>query len=304
MKRKTDSIPETIRRYQERFSPALKDRIKNRKQNSKNTEPFVSVITVVFNGEKTLQKTIDSVKSQSYKNIEYIIVDGGSTDGTLEILENNTETISLWISEKDAGIYDAMNKGISIAKGELIGIINADDFYHSWTVEEVVKRYLETNGEILHGNADYLLNDEVLFTFQPALNLTIRSFTEMPLIHASTFITRRIYEETGLYDTSYKIAADWDLVLRAFLKKKKFVYIPKTLASFSVGGISTVQAEKGTKEIFSTLKRLKLIKRPLLDFFYFTELLKRSIKKYDNDNNVLVKKLFSKLRKFKKRVKV
>lgn len=298
---KNNNTVSKIADYQKSFSSEIRNYIlKTEQENSTAFKPLVSIITVVFNGGETLQKTIDSIKEQTYKNIEYIIIDGGSTDNTLDIIKSNDEWVSFWISEKDSGIYDAMNKGISIAKGDLIGILNADDFYKSDTVENVVDSFLESKGDIFHGDALFLKGNEVLFTLQPASNLSIHSFKEMPLNHVATFIPKTVYQELGLYDTSYKIAADWEFVLRAFLNKKRFVYIPKTLTYFSLEGISTTQAKVGTKEIFSTLKRRQLIKRPLLDILYIIELLKREVKRYDN--NAFTKMLFSALRKYKKRV--
>ena len=102
-------------------------------------KPLITIITVVFNGDKYLQETIDSIKKQNYKNYEYIIIDGGSTDKTLQIIKNNSSMIDYWISEKDEGIYDAFNKGLNLAKGDYIGIINSDDTYEANTLEILAK---------------------------------------------------------------------------------------------------------------------------------------------------------------------
>src|ERR1700742_4639960 len=104
-------------------------RLKGIKKQSEIDNPLVSVVTVVYNGAKHLEQTINSVLNQSHKNVEYIIIDGGSTDGTLDIIKRYEDKIDYWQSERDGGIYFAMNKGVSLAKGELIGILNADDFY-------------------------------------------------------------------------------------------------------------------------------------------------------------------------------
>ena len=108
----------------------------------KNKLTLVSIITVVYNGEKYLQQTIDSVVNQSYRNIEFIIIDGGSTDGTLDIIKANEESVSKWISEPDEGLYDAMNKGIRLSRGEIIGMINSDDWYELDAVKIMVEAFL------------------------------------------------------------------------------------------------------------------------------------------------------------------
>ncbi|MCB0383237.1 MAG: glycosyltransferase, partial [Psychroserpens sp.] len=135
-------------------------------------EPLISIITVVFNGEKYLQQTIDSVTNQTYKNIEYIIIDGGSTDETLNIIKANESHIDFWISERDNGLYDAMNKGISKAKGELIGMINSDDWYELNAVETVVNTYLKNpEKRIFHADRyDVYPNEEKkVFAFNPSV---------------------------------------------------------------------------------------------------------------------------------------
>ena len=112
-------------------------------ETNNQTTPLVSIITVVFNGEKYLAQTIESIAAQSYNNLEYIIIDGGSTDGTREIIKQYEHIIERWISESDRGLYDAMNKGIALATGEIIGILNSDDLYFKNTVLKVVEKYRE-----------------------------------------------------------------------------------------------------------------------------------------------------------------
>ena len=110
--------------------------------------PKISIITVCYNCAKTIERTIKSVLSQSYPLVEYIIVDGNSNDGTVDVIRKYEQSISFWLSEPDKGIYDAMNKGIDAATGELIGFINADDFYADGAVEAIAKRYIETNADV------------------------------------------------------------------------------------------------------------------------------------------------------------
>jgi GT2 family glycosyltransferase len=293
----------TIGDYQKSFSRKIKDYQQHTSIKSSTTaHPLISIITVVFNGGETLQRTIDSVKKQTYKNIEYMIIDGGSTDNTLEVVEANSEYVSFWVSEKDGGIYDAMNKGISIAKGDIIGIINADDYYEPDAVEQVVRAYNENGGDILHGDIKYIRNDKVLFCLKPVVHLTKWSFKRMPVNHPSAFITKAAYENIGLYDKSFKIAGDWDFCLRAFLQNRKFVYIPTTIASFTLEGVSIKQAEKGIREIYETLRERQLFKRPVLEGLFYFELLKVTVKK--QESNVVVHTILSVIRKFKKRTVV
>jgi glycosyltransferase involved in cell wall biosynthesis len=200
----------------------------------------ISIITVVYNGSKTLEQTIHSVLNQSYKNIEYIIIDGGSTDGTIDIVKKYEKDISLWISEPDKGLYDAMNKGISYAKGELIGMINSDDWYQLDAVEIMVNEYLNNpNCTIFHGDRMNILEsgEKKLYKFNPSVFKF--KYYGMTYNHPSMFISRKEYDE-HLYDTSYKSHSDYKFVLEAFMKKRdKLHYVNKTIANFRLGGISS-----------------------------------------------------------------
>ncbi|MEZ4801583.1 MAG: glycosyltransferase family 2 protein [Gelidibacter sp.] len=201
--------------------------------------PLVSIITVVFNGEKHLQQTIDSVHNQTYKNIEYIIIDGGSTDGTLPIIKKNSQKISRWISEPDKGLYDAMNKGIKLAKGELIGTINSDDWYEPNAVELSVKSYRDNpHVSIVHSNRyDVLPNGtKRIYKFNPS-SFKFKYFS-MTYAHPSMFITREEYSKHH-YNTTLKSLSDYQFTLEAFLQNQNgFVHIAKPLVNFRLGGVS------------------------------------------------------------------
>jgi len=199
----------------------------------------VSVITVVYNGVKTLEQTIISVLNQSYKNIEYIIIDGGSTDGSKELIKKYEGHLSYWISEPDGGLYDAMNKGILKATGQLIGMINSDDWYESNAVETVVKTY-RSNPEkrIFHGDRkDILDNGAVkLKKFNPSGAKLI--YYGMTYNHPSMFVHKAIYE-TGLYNTDLKALSDYEFVLKHYLSNPDFFsYIPQTYVNYRLNGIS------------------------------------------------------------------
>ncbi len=203
---------------------------------SQHNLPLVSIITVVYNGAKHIEQTINSVLNQSYKNIEYIIVDGGSTDNTLEIVKRYEKKIDYWQSERDGGIYFAMNKGVSLAKGELIGIINADDFYLPNTVSTIVDSDKINHADIYYGDMEYVTeNGDFISVAKP----DITKMNEMPTIfHPTCFVSKSVYNKAGIFDTQYKISADYDFLLRCLKQNFKFSYIAKTLTCFRLGGMS------------------------------------------------------------------
>jgi glycosyltransferase involved in cell wall biosynthesis len=214
-----------------------------------NNTPLISIVTVVYNGEKYLEQTIQSVINQTYKNIEYIIIDGGSTDGTLEIVKKYSEHISYWVSEPDKGLYDAMNKGIGIAKGKIIGIVNSDDWYELDTIDNVVNNYLKyPDKKIFHGDMNIIneLNEKKLHKFNPSeFKLKYYGTTYN---HPTFFVTNDEYVE-HIYNNSLRSVADVQFTLEAFLKdKSKFLYINKPLSNFRLGGtsgnLSKIQALK------------------------------------------------------------
>ena len=201
-------------------------------------KPLVSIITVVYNGEKFLEETIQSVISQTYENVEYIIIDGGSTDGTLDIIKRYEDKIDYWISEKDKGIYDAMNKGIDVASGEIMGLINADDWYEKDTIDMVIKKYSgDKNFDIFHGNLNYINKSEKIY--KPNFSHRKMLLQGMSLYHPTCFVKRSIYEEEK-FDVNYQLAADYKLIFSMMLKEKKFCYIDKVLANMRAGGAGTV----------------------------------------------------------------
>lgn len=208
-------------------------RLKGIEKQSCPGEPLVSIITVVLNGEKHLEQTICSVLEQDYKNIEYIIIDGGSTDSTPDIIKRYEDRIDLWQSGRDGGIYFAMNKGIALAKGELIGIINADDFYKPGAIRKVVEADAEHHASVYYGDME--LVQEPLLTMKP----DITKMDEMPAIfHPTCFVKRSVYEQAGAFDTQYRISADYDFLLRCIRKGYAFHYVPATLTAFRPGGMS------------------------------------------------------------------
>ncbi|WP_242158104.1 glycosyltransferase family 2 protein [Aestuariivivens sediminis] len=201
--------------------------------------PLVSIITVVYNGEKYLQQTIDSVNQQTYKNIEYIIIDGKSTDGTLDIIKRNESKITKWISEPDNGLYDAMNKGIRMANGELIGTINSDDWYELNAVELVIKSYQKNKeAKVFHANRYDVNSNNYKKEYRFKSSSFKFKYFSMTFSHPSMFIKREIYQEY-VYNTHLKSYSDYEFILKLYLgRKNKIVHIPAPIVNFRLGGIS------------------------------------------------------------------
>lgn len=219
-------------------------------------EPLISIITVVFNGEKHLQQTIDSVVNQTYQNIEYIIIDGGSKDGTVDLIKANESHIDYWVSEPDKGLYDAMNKGISRAKGELIGMINSDDWYETNAVETVVNSFLlNSEKRIFHADRYdvYPNGDRKVFAFNPSV-IKFKFFS-MTYSHPSMFVSSKVYKEYQ-YNVNLNVYSDYQFTLTLFTKNKdQFYYINKPIVNFRLGGAS------GQIPLFKVLKECYLARR-------------------------------------------
>lgn len=207
---------------------------------------LVSIITVVYNGAKTIERTIQSVLGQSYKNIEYIIIDGLSSDGTQEIVEKYIDSIAYFVSEKDNGLYNAMNKGIQHATGDIIGIINSDDWYTDDAVEKVVDCFSNNEVELVYGKDIYVYPDgrEELNQVLPLETI----WYQMSLPHPTVFVKKSIYEKFGVFNEEYKIGADYDLMLRLYNKQVKFGFIDDVLAYFRTGGLSTKKLKTCVEE--------------------------------------------------------
>lgn len=203
----------------------------------------VSIITPSFNSVHTIVDTINSVAQQTYPHIEYIVIDGGSTDGTTEILQAHTHLIHHWVSETDRGIYDAMNKGIQCATGDIIAILNSDDFYvHDEVIQRVVQQFKRTRADSIYGDLQYvaLHNCAKVIRHWASGQYYRRNFLYgwMPP-HPSFFVKRKIYDNFGLFDTRLNTSADYELMLR-FLYKNKVSshYLPELLVRMRAGGAS------------------------------------------------------------------
>lgn len=212
----------------------------------------VSIITVCYNSAETIENTLISVVSQSYPNIEYILIDGQSTDGTLAIIERYKSKLARVISEPDKGIYDAINKGIQLASGELVGVLNSDDFYiNNSVIEEVVKILQQQNADCVYGDLQYVDRQNT--------NLVKRNWVSgkyeqglfykgwMPP-HPTFFIKNECYKKYGLFNLQLKSAADYELMLRMLhVHQIKAAYLPQVLVKMRVGGKSNISLKNRIK---------------------------------------------------------
>lgn len=212
-------------------------------------EGLVSIITIVLNGEKYIEQTILSVLSERRINIEYIIIDGGSTDSTLNIIEKYKENIDVIVSEGDDGIYYAINKGISLANGELIGIIHCGDYYLPNAIFDCYKTYVNSKADIIYGNIMIIEENDLIEFTSKAIPNHLYLGLRMSIFHPSTFVTKKCYEVNELYDTSFKVAADYALFLKNFLAGVNFQYINVEVAAFRAGGLSSSNSRIHLREL-------------------------------------------------------
>ena len=204
----------------------------------------VSVITVCFNSAATIRDTIESVLAQDYEDIEYIIIDGGSTDQPLQIISEYKHCISKFITEPDRGIYDAMNKGIRLASGDVVGMLNSDDVYTSQTaISELMEAMNSSGADAVYADliiVDPVRTDKVLRYYSSKhFNIAKFRYGWMPA-HPTFFVKKSAYDVAGLFSTAFRIAADFDMLLRLLLIHGiRSVYYPKCVVKMRAGGMST-----------------------------------------------------------------
>lgn len=204
----------------------------------------ISLITVSYNSATTIRDTIHSIRTQDYPDIEYIIVDGNSNDNTVEILKENESLINRWISEPDKGIYDAMNKALTMATGEVVGILNSDDFYATNNIiSQVAEAFKDPEVDAVFG--------DLVFVDPQNLKRVVRKYSSanwhpkkfawgfMPA-HPTFFVRRKYYEQFGVFKSDYKIAADYELLIRfLYVNKLRYKYLPITMVNMRKGGVSS-----------------------------------------------------------------
>jgi len=222
----------------------------------------VSIITVSFNSVKTIECTINSVLSQDFPEIEYIVVDGGSSDGTVNIIQKYQNRIGKWVSEKDRGMYDAMNKGIAMATGDVIGILNSDDVYmNTHVISDLMALMDQQKAKVVF--ADLILVDQVddkkVLRYYDSGHFHPDKFKYgwMPA-HPTVFVKRELYEAVGPFSTTYQIAADYEMLIRILaIQRARYAYLPKPVVRMRSGGASTAGLSRNwilNKEIVRACK--------------------------------------------------
>jgi glycosyltransferase involved in cell wall biosynthesis len=203
----------------------------------------VSIITVVYNNAASIEHAINSVLTQDYPDIEHIIIDGASKDGTVELIRKHESSIAAFVSEPDKGIYDAMNKGLKLVTGEIVGTLNADDFYADNTIiSQIVKSFENANIDSVFGDVAFVDKDNVdkMVRYYSSKRFEPRLFAYgyMPA-HPSFFVKKAYYEKFGLFKTDYKIAADYELLIRFLaVNKLSYKYLPLMMVKMRTGGAS------------------------------------------------------------------
>lgn len=203
----------------------------------------ISIITAVYNSENTIADAIKSVNNQTYNNIEHIIIDGCSTDGSLDVIKKNKSSDSLLVSEPDKGIYDALNKGISFASGDIIGFLHADDlFYNEYVIEEIVKVFEENKCDAVYGNLQYVAKEN---TAKVIRNWTSKTFKKQNLkygwmpAHPTLYLKKQVYSKFGNFDLKFKIAADYDFMLRILSGGILTHFLSSYFVKMRIGGKSS-----------------------------------------------------------------
>ena len=221
----------------------------------------ISIITITFNSAKTLLRALESVQAQTYKDIEHVIVDGQSTDGTRKLIEAYAKEHAnvRWISEKDDGIYNAINKGIAMATGDVIGLLHSDDtLYSTDSIEYIANAFAQTDADVVYGDLQYRKGGKVVRHWKSnAFNSRTLKYGWMPP-HPTVYVRREVYEQVGPYDDWFRISADYDMLLRIFTAGYKTYYIPKVLVSMEIGGVSNRNTRarlSKTQEDYIVLKK-------------------------------------------------
>lgn len=251
----------------------------------------ITIITITYNSAKTIRDTLESVKSQKFNGeLEYIVVDGASSDGTQDIVAEYNDVVTKFISESDKGIYDAMNKGIRMATGEVVGILNSDDIFYDENVLEIIANTFEQqNCDSVFGNLQFVKEND--------LNTVVRIWKGSPYkkgaflkgwhpAHPTFYVKRSVYEQYGLFDISLDVSADFELMLR-FIEKYSITafYIDSNIVKMRMGGESTGSISKiiqGNKNILRGFKKNNLKPYP---FYTLRRLLPKVVSVVKNKIN-------------------
>lgn len=229
----------------------------------------VSIITATYNSAKTISDTLKSLNEQTYPDIEYIIIDGGSKDNTLSLIKSSCSRVSVIISEPDKGIYDALNKGILSATGDIVGFLHSDDFFaYPDAVKDIVDAMRESNADAVYGDLNYISstdNDVIVRKWvSGGFDINKMKLGWMPP-HPTFYMKRACYQRFGSFDLSYKISADYDSLLRyLWIHKVTVKYIPKVIINMRVGGMSNRSLSNMIMKTKEDVKAMKSNKLPWL----------------------------------------
>ena len=257
--------------------------------------PLISIITVCFNSERTIQRTFNSILNQSIKNFEYIIVDGKSSDNTINIINDYTNIFkdlginTIVVSEKDNGIYDAMNKGIKLSNGQWLIFLNSDDWYLNNTVE-IINKYINDKYDIICGGINGIKKINDKYYYRPITPELTKINLSMSLLHPATIIKKSVLEKF-YFDTNFKIAGDWDLLKKLFNYNYRFLLINDILVNYMEDGISAKTNVKlrleqykiinSTNPIFAKIHLIKnLITQQIKNFIIIKRIKKNQFKDY------------------------
>ncbi len=220
--------------------------------------PLISIITIVYNGELHLEQAMCSVFEQTYSPIEYIIIDGGSTDGSINIIKKHEHLVDYWVSEIDKGISDAFNKGVSKANGEIIAFLNSDDWYQPDAIENIVSSYLmDTDFDVYYAVTKFHKKEEAFFYPSGVLpHLSFVRKNHMAIAHPSTFVRKKVFDTIGDFNKKYKIAMDYDFLLRAMINGATFKFIDVFTTNFRTTGISSIYPQRAIKECVNIKEQL------------------------------------------------
>ncbi|MCR5050208.1 MAG: glycosyltransferase [Paludibacteraceae bacterium] len=221
----------------------------------------ISIITITYNSAATLLRALDSVQCQTYTDIEHVLVDGASTDGTREIIEAYARKHQnvRWVSEKDGGIYNAINKGIRMATGDAIGFLHSDDrFYSPDSISHIVETFRQNDAQVVYADLQYCKNGKVIRQWKSNdFHPYSLKFGWMPP-HPTVYVRKEVYAQVGEYDEWFRIAADYDMILRIFTAGFKTSYLPEVLVSMETGGASNRNTKarlSKTQEDYIVLKK-------------------------------------------------
>lgn len=234
-------------------------RIRGHLKSGTSDRPLISYVTVVRNNRATLERTIESVQQQTYSNVEHIILDGASSDGTLDIIQRHAERLDYFASEPDAGLYDALNKAIPLARGQLICVLNSDDWLEPNAAEIAAAHMSGSRGNNLLLTAACVRDGDVVHYWQPAFVHPGSYFMCANDCHNGIYASREAYEQSGPYDCSYKIAADFKWIMKCLDAGAVFTYTKEATVNYSLGGTSSdfvkhsLECMRVVKERFSSL---------------------------------------------------